>query len=103
MDNDGKNEVIVSSNKGALGRLMAHFRKFSSGHIASLSWNDLELTPNGRTPKVSGHISDYAIGDFDNDGRDEVVVAQVGRQGTAITAARSSIIGYEFPQSSSAR
>ncbi len=103
MDNDGKNEVIVSSNKGALGRLMAHFRRFSSGHIASLSWGDLGLTLNRRTPKVSGHISDYAIGDFDNDGRDEVVVAQVGRQGSAITAARSSIIGYEFPKSSSAR
>jgi hypothetical protein len=105
VDGDGKNEVIVSSNKGALGRMMVHFRKFSSGQIESLAWNDLglTLTLNRHTPKVSGHISDYAIGDFDNDGRDEVVVTQVGQQGTIVTAARSSIIGYEFPQPSSAR
>ena len=103
VDGDGKNEVIVSNNKGALGRLMSHLRRFSSGQIESLAWNDLGLALNRHTPKTSGYISDYAVGDFDHDGRDEVVVTQVGRQGTVITAARSSIIGYEFPQASSVK
>ncbi|MBW2174353.1 MAG: VCBS repeat-containing protein, partial [Deltaproteobacteria bacterium] len=103
VDGDGKNEVIVSSNKGALGRLMSHLRRFSSGQIESLAWNDLGLALNRHTPKTSGYISDYAVGDFDHDGRNEVVVTLVGRQGTIVTASRSSIIGYEFPKPSSAQ
>ena len=98
MDNDGKNEVIVFMNKEVFRRKLAVLRKFSSGHIASLSWNNLGLTPNRRTPKVSGYISDCAIGDFDHDGTDEVVAAHVAKQGTMITAARSSILAYELTQ-----
>ena len=98
LDRDGKNEVIVASNQGSLGRLFARFRRFTSGHVASLSWGPLGLTLTRQTPKISGHISDYAIGDLDNDGAEEVVVAQVGKQGTAITSARSSINGYEIIQ-----
>ena len=98
LDRDGKNEVIVASNQGSLGRLFARFRRFTSGHVASLSWGPLGLTLTRQTPKISGHISDYAIGDLDNDGAEEVVVAQVAKQGTAITSARSSINGYEIIQ-----
>jgi TolB-like protein len=100
-DNDGKNEVIVCSNEGPLGRLFARFRRFNSGHVGSLSWNNLKLTQNRRTAEVSGYISDFAIGDFDHDGGDEVVIAHVGKQGTALTSAGSSIIAYETPERSS--
>jgi hypothetical protein len=103
LDGDGKHEVIVASNHGSLGRLFASYRKFTSGQIVSLSWKDLGLMPTWQTPKVSGHISDCAIGDFDHDGSEEVVVSQVGKKGTAITSARSSIIGYELTQPSSAQ
>jgi hypothetical protein len=103
MDNDGKNEVIVSSNKEVFGRMLAVLRKFNGGHIAALSWNNLGLTPNWRTPQVSGYISDFVIGDFDHDGSDEVVVAQVHPGWTAINKAKSSIIGYELPQPSPAQ
>ncbi|UCG81438.1 MAG: VCBS repeat-containing protein [Desulfobacterales bacterium] len=101
LDNDGKNEVIVCSNEGPLGRLFARFRQFKSGHVASLSWNDLKLTLNRRTAESSGYISDFAIGDFDHDGGDEVVAAHVGKQGTGLTSAGSSIIAYETPERSS--
>ncbi|MCK4729359.1 MAG: VCBS repeat-containing protein, partial [Desulfobacterales bacterium] len=103
LDRDGKNEVIVASNQGSLGRLFARFRRFTSGHVASLSWGPLGLTLTRQTPKISGHISDYAIGDFDNDGRDEVIVAQVAKQGTAVTSAKSAIIVYELGRPASER
>jgi TolB-like protein len=98
MDNDGKNEVIVSSNKEAFRRTLALLRRFNGGHIAALAWNNLGLTPNWRTPQVSGYISDFFIGDFDQDGRDEVVIAQVHPGWTALNKGESSIIGYELPQ-----
>jgi len=98
VNKDGQNEVIVSHNKGSVGTLLARFRHFSSGRIVSLIWSRFELYPNLQTPGVKGYISDYDIGDFDNDGKNEVVVAEVAKQGTLVTGSRSSIIGYELPQ-----
>ncbi len=104
LDSDGKHEVVVASNQGSLGRLFAHLRKFQSGRMVSLSWKSLGLLEEmWQTPKISGHISDCAIGDLDHDGRDEVVAAVVAARGSALSAARSSIIGYEITQESDRR
>ena len=98
-DGDGKQEVVVASNEGTLGRLFARLRRFTSGYMASLSWSSLGLVLNRQTPKLSGYVSDFAIGDFDNDGTHEVVVAHVGKGGIPlISRAKSSIVGYEMPQ-----
>jgi hypothetical protein len=97
LNNDGKNEVVVSHNKGSIGEFFARIRHFSNGHITSLFWNRFELSPNLATPGVKGYVSDFCIGDYDHDGRDEVVVAQVSKQGTLVTSSKSSIIGYELP------
>ncbi len=98
LDSNGKHEVIVVSNQGDLGRLFARYRKFSSAHLTCLSWEGPGLTPLWQTKEISGYISDYALGDFDQDGKDEILVAVVAARGTAITSARSSIIGFEVPQ-----
>jgi len=103
VNRDGKHEVVVPSNQGSVGRLFARFRKFSSGRTVVLSWSGSGLVPIWQTPKTSAHVSDCAIGDFDHDGRDEVIVAHTAKQGTMITEARSSIIGYELPQTASAQ
>lgn len=96
VDGDGDHELVVVSNQGSLGRLFSHYRKFTSGQIVSLSWKNIGLALNWQTPKVSGCISDYAIGDFDNDGRDDILAAVVASRGTALTDARSSIIEFDF-------
>jgi hypothetical protein len=98
LNNDGINEVIVSHNKGSIGELFSRLRHFTNGHVTSLFWNRYELYRNLQTPRVKGYISDFCIGDYDHDGTDEVVVAQVRKHGTLITSSKSSIIGYELPQ-----
>jgi hypothetical protein len=98
LNDDGINEVIVSHNEGSIGQLFARLRHFSNGHVTSLFWNRYELHRNFQTPGVKGYISDFCIGDYDHDGRDEVVVAQVQKHGTLVTSSKSSIIGYELPQ-----
>jgi len=103
LDGDGRPEVVMASNQGSLGRLFARLRRFENGRIACLSWTDLGLTQIGETRKVSGHISDCAIGDLDNDGTAEVVAVQVAKLGTAVTSARSTIIVYELGRPASER
>lgn len=98
LNDDGTNEVIVSHNKGSVGKLFSRLRHFSNGHVTSLFWNRYELYRNFQTPGVKGYISDFCLGDYDHDGRDEVVVAQVQRHGTLVTSSKSTIIGYELPQ-----
>ncbi|MBN2033343.1 MAG: VCBS repeat-containing protein [Deltaproteobacteria bacterium] len=103
VNGDGKEEVIVASNEGSLGRLFATYRTFSSGRIVCLSFKDHGLVKILQIPKISGYISDYAIGDIDSDGIDEVVVASVHSKGTLVTAGTSSIMAYELAKPGSAR
>jgi len=98
LNDDGINEVIVSHNKGSIGELFSRLRHFSNGYVTSLFWNRYELYRNFQTPGVKGYISDFCLGDYDHDGRDEVVVAQVQKHGTLVTSSKSMIIGYELPQ-----
>lgn len=103
LDKDGRHEMIVVSNQLSRGRWFKRLRMFKNGHLESLSWKATGLTLNWQTPKISGHISDYAIGDFDHDGRDEVVAAAVAAKGGALSDARSSIIAYKVAEPSSVR
>ena len=103
LDGDGRPDVVVASNQGSLGRLFGRLRRFESGRMAGLSWTSIGLMQMWQTRKISGHISDCAIGDLDNDGSAEVVAAQVAKQGTAVTSARSAIIVYELGRPASGR
>jgi hypothetical protein len=104
LDGDGKQEVVVPSNQGQIGRLFAKLRTFSAGHMTSLSWNGITLVPELQTPKLEGYISDFGIGDIDHDGQDEVVVAHVGKGRIPVFGgASSSIISYEITGSQSGK
>jgi hypothetical protein len=104
LDRDGKNEVIVASNQGTLGRRLSTLRLLTSGHMVGLSWGRLGLAATGQTRKTKGYISDVAIGDLDNDGSQEVVVAVVSKEGKIIKRDRSVIATYsKFIQTASAR
>lgn len=97
LDQDGNTEVIVVQNQAGSGRVFKRFRHFTSSQIASLSWNGLGLAVNWRTRKIHGYVSDFAIGDFDNDGQDELVAAVVSNRGASFLAeAKSSIISYDL-------
>jgi hypothetical protein len=97
LDGDGKQEVILVQNGSLTGRLLERVRHFTSGEILSLSWDGLGLAENWRTRKISGYVSDYAIGDFDNDGEIELVALVVSSKGIPVIAkAKSAIISYDL-------
>jgi TolB-like protein len=101
LDKDGKNEVIVVKNHAGSSRLFQRFRHYTSAEIVSLSWDSMGLAQNWRTRKIHGYVSDYAIGDFDNDGQPELVAAVVMKKGaTFLVKPKSTIISYDIDTSS---
>jgi TolB-like protein len=97
IDLDGKYEVIAVKNYDLTGRLLKQLRKFKEAQIESLSWNGLGLATNWKTAKISGYIRDFAVGDFDNDGENEIVAAVISKSGSIIgTRPKSSVISYDL-------
>ena len=73
VDRDGVDEVLVIRNEYASA--IAPGLGVSSGQIASLVWDGGGLSETWRSRKLSGGIVDFAFGDADNDGFDDLVVA----------------------------
>jgi hypothetical protein len=58
----------------------------------------LGLATRWKTRKISGFIRDYALGDFDNDGKMELVAAVIQNEGRVVLVdPKSVIITYELP------
>ena len=94
---DGQYEVIVVKNHEIVNNVLTNFRKYSDAEIESKIWNGLGLVPNWKTAKISGYMRDFAIGDMDNDGRDELVGAIIQKEARIIgQVPRSVIIAYQF-------
>jgi len=97
VDNDGRNEVIAVKNYDLMQSLLSKFRKFSDGEIRAYAWDGVGLFKKWATRKTSGYMRDFAVGDFNNDGRDELVVALVLKEGRVVgTTPVSTMIAYQF-------
>lgn len=84
-DHDGKSEVFVVQNDDATGRVLTRVRAFRQGRFEALRWDNVGLTTMWRTRHFAGLISDYYVGDVDNDGVDELVFAVVKSVGDPVT------------------
>ncbi len=91
-DQNGQNEIIVAKNKDTTGRLFSKLRIYKSGHIESLVWEDLGLYSQWKTRRIPGHVSDYVLGDADNDGQTELVFSVVTGIDSVISQAKSFIV-----------
>jgi TolB-like protein len=91
-------EVIAAQNHDLIGGGLQEFRYFNKTHLSGYTWDGVGLGPSWKTRRLTGYIQDFAVGDFDNDGQDELVVALVMEEGRValVTEAKSTIIGYEL-------
>jgi len=96
-DTDGKTKILAVKNHDVAGMHLEKFRSFNESQIMSFFWDGLGLTAEWRTRKITGSIRDFAIGDFDNDGADELVAAVILDEGRIITTTpKSTVIALEF-------
>jgi hypothetical protein len=96
LDQDKKNEVIVVKNHDASRGLFQRYRKFINGHFEALVWDNVGLRSTWKTRKFSGYISDYDVGDFDNDGTDELVFAVMAGSASPIADPKSYIVSWSL-------
>jgi len=96
-ENDGKTKLLAIQNHEIAGRKLEKFRSFSDSQIISFFWDGLGLSPEWKTRKISGYIRDFAVGDFNNDGAQEIVCAVILDEGRIITTTpKSTLIAFEF-------
>jgi hypothetical protein len=93
-----ESEVIAVQNHDLTASKLEQFRYFTKTYITGFTWDGVGLGPNWKTRQLTGYIQDFAVGDFDNDGQDELIAALVMKEGRValISEAKSTIIGYEL-------
>jgi len=97
MDSDGKKDVIVIKNNNARTELFGQLRKFKSGSIEVLKWNEMGLSSENTPKKIPGQITDMAVGNYDNNSRKELIVAIIKkRDNFSSKKSKSMIIAYDM-------
>ncbi len=97
INNDGKEDVIIVKNHEPAALEMLRYKKYISTQIFAFSWDGAGFAPMGKTRKITGRISDFAIGDFDNDGKKEIMAVLVAKEGDMIgTKGASFLISFDL-------
>ena len=93
-----ESEVIAVKNQDLTGNTLEEFRYYNKTHIAGFIWDGVGLGPTWKTRRLSGYIQDFNVGDFDNDGQDELIAALVIKEGRVafVSEAKCTIIAYEL-------
>ena len=95
IDRDGLNEIIVLKNIDS-ANMMPRTKIFKEGYVACLSWDDIGPQLKWQTRKILGYISDYVIGDFNNDGSREIVMSVVTKKPILLSKGKSYIISCKL-------
>jgi hypothetical protein len=96
LDQDQKNEVIVVKNQDVSRGLFHRYRKYVNGYFEALVWDNVGLRVKWKTRKFSGYISDYDVGDLDNDGTDELVFAVMASSAGPIADPKSYMVVWSL-------
>lgn len=96
VDGDGVNEVLLADNVDRTGRLLPRTRFFKEGRVRCLSWSQLGLYEEWQTQPLSGHISDTAIADLDNDGVKELIVVVIPPMSFSLSQSKSYFVMWKI-------
>jgi TolB-like protein len=95
-DDKDKSQVIAVNNHEVMG-MRWNRRDFTNAQIEAFAWDGVGLAPAWSTRKMAGFIRDVQVADFDDDGRQELVIALVTKSGSIVlTTPKSTLIAYEL-------
>ncbi len=90
MNKNGKKEIIIIKNVGAIGRILKGVKSFTRSEIYDLEWDGLGMAEQWKTRKIQGYVADYQIEDINNDGKKEIVLI------VRLSRTRSVIVAYDL-------
>ncbi len=94
---EGKPKLIVIKNIEVSDYLFANTRVYNKGSIEIHSFNDLGLSFESAPKKFQGPVTSIAIGDFDNDGKVELLVSMLKKASSILaTKDRSVLVAFEL-------
>ena len=95
-DGDEIDEVIVAANQEMASRRLKRFRNFTETQLVIFTWDGIGLAPAWKTRGLSGHIRDFAVGDFDGDGIEELVGVLIQVEGRIVgVTPKCAVIAFE--------
>jgi hypothetical protein len=95
MDGDGIRELVVCKNESNTGRMLSTFRWFGKGRVHFLAWDEVGLVSRWTSPELSGPVVGYLVGDLDDDGLNELAIANVTRDTFGISRSRLAVYDVE--------
>jgi hypothetical protein len=95
LNGNGQREVIVPYNQEQLTSL-SRTKLFKNGYVQGLEWNGLNLNPAWKTEPVAKFIADVNLGDVDNDGTLDVILAVVNKTALRKKKQRSTLVMQRF-------
>ncbi|MBF0378881.1 MAG: VCBS repeat-containing protein [Desulfamplus sp.] len=99
VNGDGSMEILYASNNDIVGGYLSKFKRYSKGGVHCAFWNSTGFSLQWSTPEHTGRISDFVVGDFDNDGAKELVLVNVIKDAfSSFTDSESLITAYDLMQ-----
>jgi len=93
MERGTAGEILVPQNDGS--RLSGCYRKYKSSRLAAMTWDGYALVESWHTREQKGTLADFALGDVDGDGKNEIVQAVIF-SGGLFGQDRSSVLVFEL-------
>lgn len=99
INQDGTVEVLYASNSDIASGYLSKFKRYNKGVIHCAFWNSSGLSLQWSTPEQPGRVSDFLIGDFDNDGVKELIISNVIKDAlSSFSESESLVTVYELMQ-----
>ena len=92
INGDGVNDIIAVKNYEIARNILGTFKFYNKHHIEILTWNGVSLITKYKTGIIYGFVRDFIVGDLDDDGKNELIVAVVKREGKSILAKPKSLL-----------
>jgi hypothetical protein len=96
LNNDQKEDIILGKNFPKDKGLIRRKSVYESGSVYDLQWNGYDFDTRWQTERLDELLVDYGLGDVDNDGDDELVLAVRGGRSRVTMRPKCYILIYEI-------
>ncbi|MBU1196794.1 MAG: VCBS repeat-containing protein [Proteobacteria bacterium] len=94
---DGTMDVIAIKNTEAAGNFFGKIRNYKGAEVETLAWSEVGLSSDHAPRKMSGQVTDIAVGDYDNSSKQSLMVAFIKKYDNFSSQdTKSMIVAYDM-------